>query len=443
MTEKQRGAYMPPKNLDKSRDLFNKALTLIPGGVNSPVRAFNQVGGSPIFFECAIGSRFADADGNTYVDFCQSWGPLILGHAHPQVVEAVARAAKDGLSYGACHHREVEFAELILSGFKGFDRVRLTSSGTEAVMTALRIARGITGRDLIVKFEGGYHGHYDGMLTKAGSGLATHGLASSAGVPLDIARMTLVASFDDEEIIRSLFRAFGKRIAAVIIEPMPANNGLLIQRKRFLELLRDITEESGALLIFDEVISGFRLNFGGYAKIVGIQPDLVTLGKIIGGGMPVGAVVGRAHTMDALAPMGAIYQAGTLSGNPISLAAGLATLRQLTAESIYADLESLGNQFEVALNKGGLPYARVQRAGSVLWLYLDESPLPRRPEMISPKAVERFTRIYWNLINDGYYLPPSAYEVLFISAAHSVEDVEGLARSINRNLPNAEDLPPR
>lgn len=430
------------KDLNKSKQLFAKAITLIPGGVNSPVRAFKHVGGTPVFFERAAGSRVTDADGNSYVDYCQSWGPLILGHAHPQVVEAVARAAKDGLSYGACHRREIEIAELILSGFKGFDRVRLMSSGTEAVMTALRIARGLTGRDLVMKFEGGYHGHYDGMLVKAGSGLATQGLASSAGIPADIARTTLVAPFDSEEAVESLFKQYRDKIAAVIIEPLPANNGLLVQRKEFLEFIREITKTHGSMLVFDEVISGFRLHFGGYAHKVGIEPDLITLGKVIGGGMPVGAVVGKAEAMDALSPVGPVYQAGTLSGNPVSLAAGLATLRLLADGRVYEKLDLLGKHFEEALEKAALPHARAHRTGSIVWLYLDEGRFPRKPDEISGRAIERFKNIYWRLLEDGYYLPPSAFEVLFISSAHSSDEMEGLALSVARNLRQSQsDLP--
>ena len=419
---------------NESKILFDKAVNLIPGGVNSPVRAFKHVGGTPVFLERASGSRLTDADGNNYVDFCQSWGPLILGHAHPQIVDAVVEAARGGLSYGACHRREVELAELILSGCKGFERVRIMSSGTEAVMTALRLARGVTGRELLMKFEGGYHGHFDGMLVKAGSGLATLGTASSAGIPADVVKSTLVSPLDDEEHVESLFNKFGDQIAAVIIEPLPANNGLLVQRTEFLEFLRKITQKYGSLLIFDEVISGFRFQFGGYGQSVGIEPDLVTLGKVIGGGMPIGAVVGRADTMDALSPLGAVYQAGTLSGNPVSLAAGIATLKLLKAEPVYEKLESLGRHFEGCLKNSRLPYARTQRVGSIVWLYLDEGDFPRRHDTISEQAVERFKNIYWKLLEDGFYLPPSAYEVLFISFAHSPEEIEGLAGSIVKNL---------
>ena len=322
------------------------------------MRAFKQVGGTPIYITSAKGSKFTDADGNEFVDFCMSWGPLILGHSRPEVVEAVKKASDQGLSYGACHAKEIEFAELILTAFPGFDRVRAVSSGTEAVMTALRIARGATAREFVLKFEGGYHGHFDGMLVKAGSGLATHSIASSRGIPEEIAKTTLVAPFDDEHELQHLFRKFGDRIAAVIIEPLPANNGLLVQRKEFLLFLREITSRHGALLIFDEVISGFRLNFGGYGQSLGIMPDLVTLGKIIGGGMPVGAVAGKKETMDQLSPLGAIYQAGTLSGNPVSLAAGIETLKILKRENPYPQLAKMAGRFVHLLAQSGLDIAR-------------------------------------------------------------------------------------
>lgn len=419
---------------DQSAQLFEKASKIIPGGVNSPVRAFRQVGGTPIYFKSATGSRVIDADGNEFVDFCQSWGPLILGHSHPEVVAAVQEAAPRGLSYGACHAAEVELASLVLEAFPAFDRVRAVSSGTEAVMTALRIARGATGRNLVVKFAGGYHGHFDGMLVKAGSGLVTQAIADSRGVPPAVASTTLVAELDDEASVKALFEQHGADIAAVIIEPMPANNGLLLQRREFLAFLRDITAANGSLLIFDEVISGFRLKFGGYGDLVDLTPDLVTLGKIIGGGMPIGAIVGKAATMDLLAPLGGIYQAGTLSGNPVSLAAGIATLKILRDRNPYEKLEELGSLFEETFKKSGNPLARVIRQGSVLWLYLDESEFPRAPGGIAAGVTSRFTGMYSSLLEAGYYLPPSSMEVLFISAAHTEQEVEGLAKQVVRLL---------
>ncbi|MGB7569192.1 MAG: glutamate-1-semialdehyde 2,1-aminomutase [Chitinivibrionales bacterium] len=425
-----------PFSSKKSIASFSKACSLIPGGVNSPVRAFKSVGGTPVFFKKAKGAEVWDEDGNRYVDFCQSWGPLILGHAHPRVVEAVCESASAGLSYGACHKRETDLAELILSGCPGFDMVRLVNSGTEAVMTALRVARGATGRDLVVKFAGGYHGHSDALLVKAGSGLATSGVADSAGIPDSVAATTIVANFDDNEGLERLFERQGDSIAAAIIEPLPANNGLLVQRKEFLERLRELTHMHGAMLIFDEVISGFRLHFGGYYAILGIMPDIVTLGKIIGGGMPVGAVVGSRAVMRLLAPEGPVYQAGTLSGNPVSLAAGIATLNVLKNDEPYGALERLGARFITLLNESGLPNATAVRIGSIIWPYFDNGEKPRRPDRISPKAIKRYNAIFWKMLEAGYYLPPSAYEVWFLSAAHTSDHIDGLAGTLVECLKN-------
>jgi len=422
-------------NLTRSQQLFEQARQLIPGGVNSPVRAFRKVGGAPVYFKRAAGSSFTDEDGNAYVDFCQSWGPLILGHAHPEVVEAVREAATGGLSYGACHAREIELAQLVLEAFPEYERVRMVSSGTEAVMTALRVARGYTGRPLVLKFDGGYHGHFDGMLVKAGSGLATQAIADSRGVPDPIAATTLVAPLDDEEAVRRIFDAHGRDLAAVIIEPLPANNGLLLQRREFLAFLREITQKHHTLLIFDEVISGFRLKFGGFGQMTGVTADLVTLGKIVGGGMPVGALAGRGEVMDVLAPLGAVYQAGTLSGNPVSLAAGIATLRALRRDAPYERLQALGRRFADRL--AAAPATRVVQAGSILWLYLDSAPPPRRADAIAPAAMDRFLRLYWPLLRAGYYLPPSPYEVCFLSTAHTEAEVDGLADALLRELAGA------
>lgn len=418
----------------KSKELFEKAKLHIPGGVNSPVRAFGQVGGSPIFFKTAKDARVIDADGNEYVDFCMSWGPLILGHSRPEVVEAVRETAADGLSYGACHEKEIALAELILSAFPGFEKVRMVSSGTEAVMTALRLARGFSGRDLVLKFEGGYHGHYDGMLVKAGSGLATCAIASSKGIPKEVAATTIVAPLDDEEAVKEIFNERGEEIAAVIIEPVPANNGLLPQRKEFLQTLRELTLNSGSLLIFDEVITGFRLRFGGFGESLGITPDIVTLGKIIGGGMPVGALLGRAEIMDKLSPVGAVYQAGTLSGNPVSLAAGIATLKILKEENPYPRIEKTAAAFESRLAASDVNWARAIRLGGVIWPYFDVGEAPRRADKISALAMKRFADIYWKMLEKGYYLPPSSYEVMFISAAHDEKDAAGLAAAFAESL---------
>lgn len=416
--------------LIKSKELYTKAVKLIPGGVNSPVRAFKQVGGAPFFVEKAAGSRISDVDGKEYIDFCQSWGPLILGHSHPAVIHNIMDKLPNGLSYGACHQGEIELAELILEAFNEFDQVRMVNSGTEAVMTALRLARGYTQKPYVIKFEGCYHGHFDGMLVKAGSGLATHGIASSSGVPTALTDSTLVATLDNEESVETLFKKHPDQIAAIIIEPLPANNGLLIQRKEFLEYLRGISEKHNALLIFDEVITGFRFHYGGYYQELNIQPDILTLGKIIGGGMPVGAIVSTQAIMNHLSPQGNVYQAGTLSGNPIALAAGIATLKQLKKDNPYNYLDQLGNRFAEIFSKSKIPIARVIQKGSILWLYLDEGELPKQPDKISPNAVRNFNSVYGSLLEKGFYLPPSSYEVLFLSQAHTLGEVDSLAQTI-------------
>jgi glutamate-1-semialdehyde 2,1-aminomutase len=403
----------------------------MPAGVNSPVRAFRSVGGTPVFFGEASGGVFRDEDGAEYVDFCLSWGPLILGHAHPRVVEAVREAAGRGLSFGACHRAEADLASRILEAFPSMEQVRMVSSGTEAVMTALRIARGATGRPSILKFEGGYHGHSDALLVKAGSGLATFGTSSSLGVPEGFARDTLVVPFDDDEALEEAFRKHGDSLACAVVEPLPGNNGLLEQRAGWLETLRALTREHGTLLIFDEVISGFRLRFGGCTDV---EPDLTTLGKIIGGGMPCGAVAGPRALMRHLSPDGGVYQAGTLSGNPVAMAAGIATLDLLRSGEPYARLDELGAVFDAALERESRerPWLRARRAGSLVWFHLDEGEVPRRADAISPAAVERFNAAYHRLLDRGLYLPPSAYELLFLCAEHTAEHVETLVAEVAR-----------
>jgi len=409
---------------------YARAEQRIPGGVNSPVRACKSVHGKPLYFARGAGAVLVDVDGIRYVDFCMSWGPLILGHAEPSVVAAVQAAAPQGLSYGACHPGEVAMADALTAAFAPFDMARLTSSGTEAVMTALRLARGATARPLVVKFEGGYHGHVDGLLVKAGSGLVTGAQpgaeASSAGIPAEVASLTVSLPFGDLAAAQALFETHGERIAAVILEPLPANNGLLVQSAAFLQGLRDLTSEHGALLIFDEVISGFRLHHGGYGQFVGVLPDLVTLGKIIGGGMPIGAVVGPKSVLSLLAPVGPVYQAGTLSGNPVSIAAGLATLAQLGDESVYKRLECLGAYLEKGLAESGVAWLRCKRVGSIVWPYFAEGDIPTTADAISPVAVQRFNAMYQSVLEAGVYLPPSAYEVLFLSTAHTEADLDRL-----------------
>jgi glutamate-1-semialdehyde 2,1-aminomutase len=417
-------------NRELSESAFRRASSVSPGGVHSPVRAFRAVGGTPVFFASATGSRVLDVDGNGYVDFCMSWGPLILGHAHPDVLSAVHEAVDRGLSYGACHRAEAELCEAILAGFPEFHRVRLVSSGTEAVMTALRLARGATGRPLVLKFEGGYHGHVDALLVKAGSGLATFGTASTAGVPEAVAATTIVVPFDDEAALEAAFARHGAELACAIVEPIPANDGLLLPRPGFLQGLRDLCTRHGALLIFDEVISGFRFRYGGVAPLVGVRPDLVTLGKIVGGGMPVGAITGPAGLMDKLAPLGPVYQAGTLSGNPVSCAAGIATLARLRDGEAYERLERLGARLQDGLERAGISWLRAARMGSVAWLCLCDGELPRRADRIDPLAVRRYDALHPRMLDRGFYMAPSAHEVLFLSLAHSESDVDALCDAL-------------
>ena len=420
----------------KSEDLYKKACELMPGGVSSPVRAFKSVGGTPVYYKSAQGCRFKDEDGNQYVDYCMSWGPLILGHAYPTVVEAVEKAAKDGLSYGACCRKEIDLAELVLLAFPRMEQVRLVNSGTEAVMTAIRLARGITGRTKILKFIGGYHGHSDSLLVRAGSGLVTFGTSSSQGVPDAFVAETVVCPLDNDEALETAFKTYGNDLAAAIVEPLPANNGLLEQRPEWLKKLRQLTEDHGALLIFDEVISGFRLRFGGYGDMLGVDADLITLGKIIGGGMPVGALAGSSELMESLAPLGGVYQAGTLSGNPVSLAAGIATLELLSDEKVYEQLEKLGQNLDAALIKAAadIPFLKWRRLGSVFWFHLDKGEVPRSADRIRPGSAERFNRIHPKLLDRGIYLAPSAYEVAFLSAAHTQAEVENLASEVAAQL---------
>ncbi len=422
-------------------DMLTRSRSCMPGGVSSPVRAFGSVPGDPPIIARAAGSRIIDLDGREYVDLVCSWGPLILGHAHPAVVEAVQRTAQDGLSFGATCPGEVELAEAILSRYETVwpeaDRVRFVSSGTEAVMSAVRLARGVTGRSRIVKFEGCYHGHSDGLLVQAGSGLATLGLPASAGVPQAIAALTDVLPLDDEQAAEALFAEKGDEIACVLIEPMPANNGLLLQRVEFLRRLRDLTREHGCLLVMDEVISGLRVAPAGMVELTGIEPDLVTLGKIVGGGMPVGAYLGSARLMEQLAPLGPVYQAGTLSGNPLAMAAGLATLRELEAGAKYEQLEQLGSSLEAewrsCLAQSGTP-GEVVRVGSVLWLSLQGGHAPRASDRIDASAALRYGSIFESMLEQGVWMAPSAYEVAFLSTAHAQEDVDRAVLALKLSL---------
>jgi glutamate-1-semialdehyde 2,1-aminomutase len=423
----------------RSRELYSRACQLMPAGVNSPVRAFRSVSGDPLFYASGDGSHFTDADGRRFVDYVGSWGPLILGHAHPDVVEAVTAAVRKGLSYGAPCEHEIELAELMIGAVPHLQMVRFVSSGTEAVMSAIRLARGVTGRDDVVKFTGCYHGHADHLLVAAGSGLATFGTPSSAGVPASFAEHTIVAPLDDEAALEEIFDKRGSSIAAVIIEGIPANSGLLLQRQEYVRRLRELCDDHGALLILDEVITGFRIGAGGAAERYGVVPDLATYGKVIGGGMPVGAYGGRRELMQQLAPLGAVYQAGTLSGNPVAMAAGVATLRRLLAEggAAYARLEELGSLLQqgirAAFEDAGFPWS-VVRAGSILWMSLQEGEPPRRFEDIRHEAAETYARLHSGLLDRGVYLAPSAYEVAFVSTAHDEkvigDTVEALAATL-------------
>lgn len=414
----------------KSDALYERALKLIPGGVDSPVRAFAAVGGKPVFIDRGEKAELIDADGHRYIDFCGSWGPLILGHAHPEVLQAITATAALGTSFGASSHLEVELAEMVIGKVEPLEKIRFVSSGTEAVMSAIRLARGFTGRDTIIKFNGCYHGHSDYLLVKAGSGLVTFGEPSSKGVPADFAAHTLVADLDDPDGVAALFKQHGDRTAAVIIEPIPANNGLLLQRPEFLRFLRDITAKHGALLILDEVISGFRVGWGGAAEMYGIVPDLMTFGKVIGGGLPVGAFGGRAEIMDRLSPLGPVYQAGTLSGNPVAMAAGLKTLQILERDNGYARLEELGAYFEGALTEALKKVtARIIRVGSIVWIVYQKDA-PHRADKIETAAIDIFNRDHRAILDRGVYLPPSGYEVMFVSLAHTDEMLERAAKVI-------------
>lgn len=405
---------------------WQRAEKVLPGGVNSPVRAFKSVPGDPLFFKTASGCRFTDEDNKSYIDWCLSWGPMILGHADPDVAEAALEAISEGCSFGAPSRREVMLGEAFLERLPLFDQVRFVSSGTEAVMSAIRLARGFTGRDKIVKFAGCYHGHVDHLLVEAGSGLATFGTPSSGGVPADFSRHTAVLPLDDDEALEAFFAEHGDQTAALIVEPFPANAGLLIQRREFLEKCRHLTTRHGALLIFDEVITGFRVGRGGAAELLDITPDLGTYGKIIGGGFPVGAYAARKEIMDHISPNGPVYQAGTLSGNPVAMAAGLATLEKIGRPGFYEELERKGALLQSGLEKAAADAgitATVVRQGSLWWTVFQDAA-PRAFESIDASKMETYGRLHRDLIDRGIYLAPSGWEVGFMSAAHTDEDIE-------------------
>lgn len=412
-----------------SETLFEKAKTLFPGGVNSPVRAFKSVDGSPLFIAKGDGCRIWDEDGNEFIDFCCSWGPLILGHNHPKIYEGVMHAMANGASFGAPTKLENELASLILERNPFIDKIRFVSSGTEAVMSALRLARGFTGRTKVLKFEGCYHGHVDSMLVKAGSGLVTLGESSSAGVPKEYSNETLVIPLNDFEALEKCFETYGSEIACAIIEPIPANNGLLLQKKDFLRALREICTKYGALLFFDEVISGFRVGFNGAAELYGITPDIITYGKIIGGGLPVGAYGARAEIMACVSPDGPVYQAGTLSGNPVAMAAGIAQLTECAKDGFYEELERKTKTMVGIINafaqKRGYDFELVT-IGSVFWISFDGKRDILRADQINPD-MSLFKKLHSSLLNHGIYIGPSGYEVGFVSQAHSDEILDEVA----------------
>ncbi|MBV8404200.1 MAG: glutamate-1-semialdehyde 2,1-aminomutase [Gammaproteobacteria bacterium] len=426
-----------PQERPRSAELYERACRVIPGGVSSPVRAFRAVGGTPLFIARGAGAQVFDADGRAYLDFVCSWGPLIAGHAHPQVVAALQEALSRGTTYGAPCAAEVELAERVVAAYPAAEQVRFVSSGTEAVMSAIRVARAFTSRDLIVKFAGCYHGHADHLLIAAGSGLATFGRPSSAGVPEAFIACTRVLPLDDEAAAAELFAREGARIAAVIIEPVPANHGLLPQRRAFLQSLRELTRQHGALLIFDEVISGFRVGRGGAAERLGIAPDLATFGKVIGGGMPVGAFGGARKIMSRLAPDGDTYQAGTLSGNPVAMAAGGATLDLLSRESGWERLEASGAELERLLLPvlAAAPFpVHLVRIGSLFWLSLHGAGAPRTAAPLTAAESAHFAALFHAMLDRGIYLPPSAYEACFLSLAHGSAELARFAEALRGSL---------
>ncbi|MFC1939219.1 glutamate-1-semialdehyde 2,1-aminomutase [Chloroflexota bacterium] len=423
-------------NLERSGRLFYEAQQYLPGGVDSPVRAFKAVGGTPPFIVKGQGSRIYDADGNEFIDYVCSWGPLILGHSHPQVVKALRQAVEQGTSFGAPTELEITLAKMISSAMPSIEMIRFVNSGTEATMTTLRLARAFTGRDKIVKFAGGYHGHADGLLVKGGSGLATLSLPGSPGVPTSYAQNTLVAPYNNAEAVKQLFRRHPEEIAAVIVEPVAANMGVIPPQPGFLSSLRSLTSDSGALLIFDEVITGFRVGYGGAQTFYGITPDLTCLGKIIGGGVPVGAYGGRREIMEMMAPAGAVYQAGTLSGNPLAMTAGIETLKLLSQPGVYEQLENTASRLEegIAGAASSLNFnVTVPRVASLLTIFFTDNPVFDY-ESASKSDTALFGKSFQKLLAEGIYWPPSQFEAIFVSLAHSDEDIQSTVEAIYKAL---------
>jgi glutamate-1-semialdehyde 2,1-aminomutase len=420
----------------RSQKLFAEALKYIPGGVNSPVRAFRAVGGEPFFVQRAKGAHVWDVDGNKYIDYVCTWGPAILGHAHPKIISAVKNAATHGTSFGIPNPYEVTMARLVRKAFPSVQKVRMTNSGTEACMSAIRLARGFTKRDKIIKFDGCYHGHADSLLVKAGSGALTFGNPDSAGVPAAFTQHTIVLPYNDTDAVKAAFAANRNQIAGIIIEPVPGNAGLYLPKPGYLEFLRRITKLHGALLIFDEVMTGFRLARGGAQERFDIAPDLTCMGKVIGGGLPVGAFGGRADIMDCLAPLGPVYQAGTLSGNPLAMAAGIVALEELSKGRAYAQLEKLGAQLEAgmrgAAKSAGVP-VQFNRCGSMFCGYFTDKPVHNLADAMKSDR-ERFKKFFHGMLDAGVYLAPSQFEAGFISAAHSTRDIDRTVKAAAKVL---------
>jgi len=424
-------------NIDVSIDLYKQACRLMPGGVNSPVRAFKSVGGYPLFIQSGSGSRMTDEDGNTYIDYCMSWGPLILGHADPDVIGAITEAAKLGTSFGTPNKFEVEIAGMVIERFTSIDKIRFVNSGTEATMSAIRLARGFTGRDKIIKFDGCYHGHADNLLVAGGSGLATFGTPDSDGVSADVAKSTLVVPFNNLELLESAIKENSDDVAAVIMEPVPCNYGLILPEEGYLEGVRKLCSRYDVLLIFDEVINGFRLAPGGAQEYYGVKADITTLGKIIGGGLPVGAYGGREEIMSRVAPDGPVYQAGTLSGNPLAMTAGIATLKKIERLDGYRLLDEKERDFRKLMEQVLAKYegqVLMEHLGSIFSLYFTEQRSIRTVDQVKRCDMELFAKYHRGMLERGIYLSPSGFEVGFLSTAHTAEDLSKTAAAISETL---------
>lgn len=422
------------KELKRSKELFQDAQRYLPGGVNSPVRAFKAVGGSPLFITRGQGSRIYDEDGNEFIDYVCSWGALILGHSHPKIVAALKKAVAHGTSFGAPTELETTLAKMVCTAMPSMEMVRFVNSGTEATMSAIRLARAVTGKDKVVKFSGGYHGHSDGLLTEAGSGMATLGIPTCPGIPSSFTAQTVVAPYNNLEAVDQIFNGFKQEIAAIIVEPVAANMGVVPPQPRFLEQLRSLTRSSGALLIFDEVITGFRVAYGGAQALYKVTPDLTCLGKIIGGGLPIGAYGGRRQIMEMVAPLGQVYQAGTLSGNPLAMTAGIEALKLLSQPEVYSQLEAKSSLLERGLlqaaNRAGINI-QVSRVGSILTAFFTRKPVTDY-ETARRANTELYARFFHQMLSLGIYLPPSQFEATFTSMAHTDDDIQATVDAANK-----------